>query len=88
MLNFKKRIHIYEPIKDFLNTVVTIHGLIIKEISPEIAAESTLLPNDFHGDPADRIIVATTKVQGAILVTRDKEILNFSRSGYIKILRA
>jgi len=31
----------------------------------------------FHGDPADRIIVATSKLLGASLVTADKKILEY-----------
>ena len=70
MLSFKKRINIYEPIKDFLNSITDINGLAIKDISLEIAAESISLVDDFHGNPADRIIVATAKCLGATLLTR------------------
>jgi PIN domain nuclease of toxin-antitoxin system len=34
---------------------------------------------DFHGDPADRMIVATALVNGAILVTADKKILGWNK---------
>ncbi len=34
---------------------------------------------DFHGDPADRMIVATAIEQSAILITADKKILNWTR---------
>jgi PIN domain nuclease of toxin-antitoxin system len=34
MLYFKKRISIYEPIKDFLESIVNMQGAIIKDISP------------------------------------------------------
>ena len=84
MLNFKKRINIYEPIKDFLNSITNINGLSIKDISPEVAAESISLMDDFHGAPADRIIVATVKCLGATLLTRDQKILNWAKLGHIK----
>ena len=88
MLKFKKRINIYEPITDFLSSITNINGLSIKDISAEIAAESISLIDDFHGDPADRIIVATTKVYGATLVTRDHKILTWARLGHVKSLEA
>jgi PIN domain nuclease of toxin-antitoxin system len=88
MLYLKKRISIYEPIKDFLESIVNINGTIIKDMSPEIAAESILLADDFHGDPADRIIVATTKVHGAVLLTRDHKILSWADSGHIQFMQA
>src|SRR3989338_10666977 len=84
MLVEKKRINVYEPLKDFLKSITTIDGLRIKEITAEVAAESMMLMDDFHGDPADRLIVATTKIQGATLLTRDKSILNWAKKGHIK----
>ncbi len=51
-------------------------GIYIVELSPEIAVESTQLP-DFHQDPADQIIVATSRVLGMPLVTSDKRILDY-----------
>ncbi|MBM3580047.1 MAG: type II toxin-antitoxin system VapC family toxin, partial [Alphaproteobacteria bacterium] len=49
---------------------------------------SVLLMDDFHGDPADRIIVATTKMLGATLLTRDKKILDWAKDGHIKCLKS
>jgi PIN domain nuclease of toxin-antitoxin system len=88
VLSFKKHVHIYKPIKDFLASILNINGLIIKDISAEIAAESILLADNFCGDPAGRLIVATTKVVGGTLVTRDEEILKWASSGHIKVLPA
>lgn len=34
------------------------------------------LPDDFHRDPVDRIIVATARVHDATLLTRDKRIID------------
>ena len=88
VLSSEKRLHVYEPIKDFLVSILNINGLIIKDISAEIAAESVLLADNFHWNPASRLIVATTKVIGGTLVTRDEEILKWASSGYIKVLSA
>lgn len=88
MLNFKKRINIYEPVKDFLKSITNIDGLSVKDISSEVAAESVMLIDNFHGDPADRIIVATTKIYGATLITRDKKILTWANFGHIKSIQA
>jgi len=86
MLKFKKRINVYEPIKDFLDAIAKIDGLLVKDISPEIAAESISLIDDFHGDPADRIIVATARCLGATLLSRDQKILNWANLGHLKSL--
>jgi len=88
MLKMKKRIKVYEPITDFLQTIENIPGLHVQDISASVAAESSLLLDDFHGDPADRLIVASTIVNSATLITRDKKILEWAKLGNIKTIEA
>lgn len=88
MLKSKRRINIYQPMRDFLESITGIDGLSVKDISAEVAAESVQLMDDFHGDPADRIIVATAKCHGATLLTRDQKILTWASLGHIKSLQA
>ncbi len=52
-------------------------------ISPAIAGEVASLPDSFHRDPADRIIVATARILGATLLTHDRRIVD---SGLVKTL--
>ena len=42
-----------------------------------IAIKSVKLPEPFHADPADRIIIATALTLGFPLVTRDEKILDY-----------
>jgi PIN domain nuclease of toxin-antitoxin system len=42
------------------------------ELTRAVATEAGALGDDFPGDPVDRIIYATTRQQGARLVTRDR----------------
>lgn len=49
-------------------------------LTPAVAAASAVLA-DFHGDPADRLIVATALTHGATLLTRDERI---RQSGAVK----
>ena len=51
-------------------------------ISPQIAAEVTRLPDTFQRDPADRLIVATSRVHGIPVLTRDKAIVT---SGLVRL---
>ena len=43
-------------------------------ISPAVAAAVADLPATFHRDPADRIIVASARIMGAVLLTNDARI--------------
>jgi PIN domain nuclease of toxin-antitoxin system len=63
-------------------------GVTITELSPEIAIESTRLPGDVHGDAADRMLIASARVLGAVLVTCDERILDYAASGHVRVLDA
>lgn len=49
-----------------------IEGVAVKPITPEIAALSAEFPDDFPRDPADRLIAATARAEGLLLLTRDQ----------------
>lgn len=53
-------------------------GILLLDLTPRIALESTRLPKEFHKDPADQMIVATSKIYDAPLLTADTKILSFS----------
>jgi PIN domain nuclease of toxin-antitoxin system len=48
-------------------------------VTDAIGVEAGLLGPSFHGDPADRIIVATALELGLVLVTRDERIRGWGR---------
>ena len=50
-----------------------IEGVIVKPITPEIAALATEFQDDYSRDPADRLIGATARAEGSILITRDED---------------
>ena len=47
-------------------------------LTPEIAVEATQLPQPFHRDPADQIIVATARIHQCHLMTANEKICNYS----------
>jgi PIN domain nuclease of toxin-antitoxin system len=49
----------------------------LEPLHPEISIESCRL-EDFHGDPADRLIVATALVLGVPLITADRAIAEWN----------
>jgi PIN domain nuclease of toxin-antitoxin system len=46
----------------------------LARITPAVAAEVARLPEMFHRDPADRLIVATARVMKLRVLTRDQKI--------------
>lgn len=49
-------------------------GVVVREITPTVASLATQFPADFPRDPADRLVAATARAEGAPLVTRDEAI--------------
>jgi len=62
------------PLREWLDKAVAAPLVRRHGISPAVAAELASLPDSFHRDPADRILIATARVLGATLLTRDKRI--------------
>ncbi len=56
----------------FIGLALAHRSLVVLSITPEIAALSVSL--GLHGDPADRLIAATTIRNGANLVTADRKL--------------
>ncbi len=77
----KRKIVLPVSLKDFVTDVRNQPQVRIIDVSPEIAIESCNLPGKFHGDPGDQILVATARLENALMVTRDRQIQNY---GYVK----
>ncbi|MBK9260850.1 MAG: type II toxin-antitoxin system VapC family toxin [Polyangiaceae bacterium] len=72
MLVHKGRLEINQPTEQWLESAMQSTGMALLPIGPTIAALAARLP--LHGDPADRLIVATAITFGAQLVTKDHSI--------------
>jgi len=59
--------------------VVDASGVIVKPITPDIAAIAADFPDGFPKDPADRIIGATAMSESLTLITRDERIAGYTR---------
>ena len=78
MLQSLGRIRLALPQREWLDRAVAPPLVRRHGISPAIAAEVAALPDSFHRDPADRILVATARVLGATLLTSDRRIADAS----------
>jgi len=75
MLIEKRRLVVAETAAGFLNLVLRARNLFVQEITPEIAELSANLDSGLGGDPADRLIAATSVTLNAPLVTADARLL-------------
>ena len=88
MLESKGRLTLASDCESWVQEALAAPGVQLAELTPHIAISSTRLPGAFHGDPADRMLVATARESGATLLTADQSILEYGRKGHVHTVRA
>jgi PIN domain nuclease of toxin-antitoxin system len=88
LLASRSRIVLAKPTTEWVAQALLAPGLSLEPLSPRIAIESCHLPAGFRSDPADHFIVATARVTNAILMTRDRRILDYAAQGHLTALSA
>jgi PIN domain nuclease of toxin-antitoxin system len=88
LLESKGRLALFVSCERWVDEALAMPGLRLAQITPRIALQSTRLPGEFHGDPADRILVATAMIEGARLLTKDRQILSYGREKHVGVLHA
>jgi PIN domain nuclease of toxin-antitoxin system len=74
MLVAKDRLRLSIDVQSWIDQALKYPGVKLLNLNPEIAVLSTRLPGKFHGDPADRMIVATCMQNNIPLISKDKKI--------------
>ncbi len=88
LLVSKQRLTLESDVLDWVQGALAKPGLKLVGLEPEIAIASTRLPFEMHGDPADRILVATARHLGATLVTADRALLDMAKKGHFRAIDA
>ena len=86
MLEAKQRIQLHAPCEQWVSEALATPGLTLAPLTPEIALDSSRLPTPFHGDPADRIIMATARRMSARLLTRDQKLIEYARRHHVPLV--
>jgi len=86
MLEAKGRIQLLIPCDAWIEKALATPGLNLAPLTVEIALESSRLPGNFHGDPADRIIAATVRTTGARLLTGDQKLIEYGRQRHLSLV--
>jgi PIN domain nuclease of toxin-antitoxin system len=79
---FKSRL----PTQLWLSTLMSLPGMAIAQMPPDLLLESALLPGVVQGDNADRIVAATARAYGFTVMTRDPALLDYARQGYLNAI--
>lgn len=79
MLLRKERIALDRPVQRWISDLLGADGVEAAELTAAIAVAAGEL-DDLHGDPADRILVATAATARCPLVTKDRLIHDYARA--------
>jgi PIN domain nuclease of toxin-antitoxin system len=71
MLVGKGRVKLDRPVDDWVADLMSEEGVREVPLTPAVAVAAALLP-DLHGDPADRLIVASALARRVPVVTKDR----------------
>lgn len=80
----KQRLQLTLSPEIWFGRLVSLPGVRLAELTPTILISSTALPGIPPADPADRIIAATSRAEGYVVITRDKKLLDYARMGHIR----
>lgn len=75
----RNRLELPLPVDEWLTTALRYPAMSLIPITPRIAVESTMLSEEFHRDPADQLISATSRVLDCPPVTSDDKIIRYTR---------
>ena len=79
------RLKLPQDVAEWLGVAIAYPGLQLLDLTPAIVVESTRLPQPFHKDPADQMIVATARIHDCPLATADDKILNYAHVRTVRI---
>jgi PIN domain nuclease of toxin-antitoxin system len=85
-LSAKGTIQLSIPLRDWVTKALDGPGIHLAPLDALAAAESTLLPGQAHGDPADCFLIATARTRGIALATRDKDIVEYGKLGFLRVV--
>ena len=75
--NYGKKIHLDRHWKTWFRERCAVQQWNLLNVDLDIIEEAYSLPDPFHRDPADRILVATSRIKRIPLVTNDTLITNY-----------
>lgn len=88
MLIDKQRLVLGKAVNDWFTHVLADPSFELLPLSPAVAIDAGLLPGDIHGDPADRLIIATARAHGCPVLTADRRILAYAAQGHLQAIDA
>jgi PIN domain nuclease of toxin-antitoxin system len=82
----KERYRLYVSSTVWFGRLLALAGVRLAPLTPEIVIASAFLPGDPPIDPADRMIAATARQHGLLLITRDRKLTAYAAQDHLRVL--
>ena len=86
MLAARGRLQLLIRPERWFGNLFDVPGVRLADMSPDLLIASSYLPGKPPRDPTDRIIAATARELGAMLVTRDRALLEYGEEGHLAVM--
>lgn len=87
MLATRGRIQLGQSCAYWIKQALAPAAINLLPLSPEISVESCYLPKEIHSDPADRILIASARLEQLSLITKDEKLLTYGDIGLVKVIK-
>jgi PIN domain nuclease of toxin-antitoxin system len=86
MLVAKGRYRLSVSPKVWFGRLLGLSGVRLAGLTNDILIDAAFLPGDPPSDPADRIVAATARQYGHLVITRDSELIPYGAKGHLRVL--
>lgn len=84
----KGKLRFEMPVDIWLERAAELFGYEEVLVTGAIARDAGSLPQPMHGDPGDRIMIATARAMACPLMTTDRAILDYAAAGHLQAIDA
>jgi PIN domain nuclease of toxin-antitoxin system len=88
MLVERRKISLNQDTLVWMEAALGQPGIHLLPLSPAIAVDAGRLPGSIHGDPGDRLIIATARYRACPLLTTYRKILAYAAEGHLQAVDA
>lgn len=81
-----RRVRFEPSAADWFQMFVDRFEATVLPLGARAALDAAMLPDPPHGDPADRLLIATARELEAPIVTRDRRILEYAAAGHVQAI--
>lgn len=80
------RYRLFVSPKVWFARLLDLSGVRLASLTPDVLIDSAFLPGAPPKDPADRIILATARHHGFLVISRDEELISYGAQGHVRTL--